>query len=427
MRGTVLGEASRTLQKSLWACSSMDMRRASLPPERSSREPRKPRPFGCLQATSHPITTPSPTSVPQACGTELKGLFVQILLLAREAGFLELGNISLDGTKVHADASKSKAVSYKRLIEIEARLKAEIDELFTLAEKADQRQIPEGMDLPAEIARREDRLRRLAEAKVVLEARAAERFAAEQAEYESKQRDRQAHEERTGKKPKGRSPQPPTPGPKDADQFNFTDPDSRIMKNSQNDGFDQHYNAQVAVDQDALLIVGCSVSNHPNDPVEVAPTVTSIPPELGAPGAALRAALDTGYFIETNISLLQEAGIDPYIATGRTSHHGGWRAFFEEAGPPPPEEATVREQMAYKLRTTVGKALYRRRKCTVEPTIGQIEVPQDCGIGSSPYAGCPTLPESGVWSAWRSPCAGFTRWRVRRQAIGPISKRNRAA
>lgn len=237
---------------------------------------------------------------------ELKGLFVQILLLAQEAGFLRLGNLSLDGTKVHADASKSKAVSYKRLIEIEARLNAEIDELFALAEKADLRgshTVPEGMDLPAEISRREDRLKRLAEAKAVLEARAKERFAAAQAEYVSKQRERQAHEERTGKKPRGRPPQPPAPGPKDADQFNFTDPDSRIMKNSQNDGFDQHYNAQVVVDQDTLLIVGCSVSNHPNDQAEVVPTISDIPAGLGMPATA---SLDTGYFSEANIHWLSE-------------------------------------------------------------------------------------------------------------------------
>jgi transposase len=321
---------------------------------------------------------------------ELKGLFVQILLLAQEAGFLQLGNLSLDGTKIHADASKSKAVSYKRLIEIEARLSAEIDELFALAEKADQRQVPEGMDLPAEIARREDRLKRLAEAKAVLEARAKERFAAEQSEYVSKQRERQAHEERTGKKPRGRPPVPPTPGPNDADQFNFTDPESRIMKNSQNGGFDQHYNAQVVVDQDALLIVGCSVSNHPNDQAEVVPTISDIPAELGTPATA---SLDTGYFSETNIHWLEEAGIDPYIATGRASHQGGWRAFFEDAGPPPPEGATLREQMAHKLRTALGKALYRRRKCTVEPTIGQIK--ETMGFRQFSLRGLPKV--AGEW------------------------------
>jgi len=174
---------------------------------------------------------------------ELRGLFVEILQLAQEMGLLELGNISLDGTKIHADASKSKAVSYKRLREIEAFLKTEVDELFTLAEQADQSALPEGMDLPSEISRREDRLKRLAEAKVTLKARAAERFAWEQAEYEAREQERKAHEERTGKKPPGKPPTPPTPEPKDTDQYNFADPDSHIMKNSRDGGFDQHYNA----------------------------------------------------------------------------------------------------------------------------------------------------------------------------------------
>ena len=301
---------------------------------------------------------------------ELRDLFVQILLVAQEMGVLELGNISLDGTKIHSDASKSKAVSYKRLIELESKLQTEVDELFALAEKADQSAAPEGMNLPEEIARREDRLARLAEAKVALQARAAERFAFEQTEYEAKQRERQAQQERTGKKPKGRPPAPPTPGPRDKDQYNFTDPDSRIMKNSRDEGFDQHYNAQAAVDQQALLIVGCSVSNHPNDLREVEPTVATIPPKLGVPPAA---ALDTGYFSEANVSILEALGIDPYIATGRDPHNAGWRAYFAQAGDPPPEAASLREKMAYKLLTVLGKSIYRRRKCTIEPVIGQIK------------------------------------------------------
>src|SRR5207253_889318 len=159
-----------------------------------------------------------------------------------------------------------------------------------------------GMDLPQEIARREDRLARLAEAKAALLARAAEREAAEGAEYEAKMRERQHQQKRTGKKPRGKPPTPPTPGPRDKDQYNFTDPDSRIMKNSKDDGFDQHFNVQTAVDQESLLIVGKSVSNHPNDHQEVAPTLASIPTEqIGTPAAA---ALDTGYFSEPNLALL---------------------------------------------------------------------------------------------------------------------------
>src|SRR5579863_983604 len=145
---------------------------------------------------------------------QLKGLFVQMLLLAQEMGWVQLGNISIDGTKIHADASKSKAVSYKRLLEIEAFLQAEVAELFALAQTADSA-LPEGMNLPEELARRQDRLQRLAEAKAVLLARAAERHAFEQAEYEAKVAERTQKQERTGKKPSGKPPTPPTPGPND--------------------------------------------------------------------------------------------------------------------------------------------------------------------------------------------------------------------
>jgi len=301
---------------------------------------------------------------------ELKGLFVQILVLSQETGLLDLGNISLDGTKVHADASKSKAVSYKRLLELEAKLRAEVEELFVLAEHADQRVGAEGMSIPAEIAMREERLKRLAEAKAAIEARAAERWAAEEAEYQAKERERQEYEERNGRKPPGPPPAPPTPGPKDTDQYNFTDPESRIMKNSQNGAFEQSYNAQAAVDQKTLLIVGHSLSNHPNDQGEAIPTLSSIPAQLGVPRAA---ALDTGYFSEANIHALQDAGVAAYIAAGRSPHNGGWKVFFQDAGSEPSEDASLREKMAYKLRTPEGKAIYRKRKCTVEPVFGQIK------------------------------------------------------
>jgi transposase len=300
---------------------------------------------------------------------ELKDLFVQILLLARETGVLEMGNLHIDGTKIHADASKSKAVSYKRLSEIELHLRAEVAELFALAEQADGA-VPEGMNLPQEIARREDRLQRLAEAKAVLEARAAERHSAELAEHEAKVRERAQNQERTGKKPRGRPPQPPTPGPKDGDQYNFTDPDSRIMKNSRDDGFGQHYNGQVAVEEGSRLIVGFSLSNHANDQREVEPTLASVPEELGPIRAA---ALDTGFFSRANINAFAARGIQAYIATGRDPHNRGWRAYFAGAGDPPPAEAGAREKMAYKLRTAIGKAIYRRRKCTVEPVIGIVK------------------------------------------------------
>src|SRR5436305_14833313 len=190
---------------------------------------------------------------------------VQVLLLAQEAGVLKLGTISLDGTKVHADASKRKAVSYPRLLEVEAQLRTEVEELFALSEQSDQPEAPDGLVVRQEMARREDRLARLAQAKAVIEARATERAAAEQAEYETKLAQRQERERTTGRRPGGRPPTPPVPGPRDGDQYNFPDPESRIMKSSTHAGFEQDDNAQVAVDQASLLIVGWALSNHPND------------------------------------------------------------------------------------------------------------------------------------------------------------------
>ena len=302
--------------------------------------------------------------------TEIKALFVQVLLVAQKAGALNLGNISLDGSKLHADASKSHAVSYKRLLELESELRQEVDERFVLGEQLEQSDLPDGLDLADEIAFREGRLVNLAQAKRVLEARAQERYEAEQAEYAAQLREREEKARRTGRKPGGRPPTPPTPGPRDQDQYNFTDPDSRIMKNSTNKGVDQHYNTQVAVDQDSFLIVANTLSNHPNDKGEAIPTLDAIPTEVGQPTAG---ALDNGYFSATNIAQMEARGIEPYIATGREPHHHSWRAYFAEQPTPPPADASPIEKMAYKLQTDIGQAIYRLRKATVEPVIGIIK------------------------------------------------------
>jgi transposase len=304
---------------------------------------------------------------------EIQELFVQVLLLAQAVGVLKLGNISLDGSKIHADASKSKAVSYKRLIEIEAQLRGEVNELFTLGEQADQGEVtlPEGLVIQDEVALRQARLLNLARAKAVLEERAKERYEAEKVEYETKQREREEKARKNRHKPKGRPPQPPQmEGPRDKEQYNFTDPESRIMKNSTNEGYDQHYNVQVATDQDSLLIVAHTLSNHPNDKQEAAPTLDALAPEVGRPAAA---ALDHGYFSEANIAACQKRGIDPYIATGREPHHLDWHTFFQDQPEPPAEDATAKVKMAYKLQTEIGQAIYRLRKCTVEPVIGIIK------------------------------------------------------
>ncbi len=303
---------------------------------------------------------------------EIKELFVQILLLAQAAGVLKLGNISLDGSKVHADASKSHAVSYKRLLELETQLRQEVQELLSLGEQADQGelQLPQGLVLEDELSLRQARLENLARAKAVLEERAKERYAAEQAEYEAKLKERTKKARKRQRKPQGRPPKAPEPGARDKDQYNFTDPDSRIMKNSSNDGFDQHYNVQVAADQESMLIVANALSNHPNDKQEALPTLKAISPEIGQPDAV---ALDHGYFSEANIQACEKLGIDPYIATGREPHHLDWHTFFQQHPEPPADEASPIVQMAYKLQTEIGQALYRLRKCTVEPIIGIIK------------------------------------------------------
>ncbi len=303
---------------------------------------------------------------------EIEDLFVKVLLLAQEVGVLKLGNLSLDGSKIHADASKSHAVSYGRLIELEMQLKGEVQELLQLGEQADEGELrlPEGLVVEDELALREKRLAKLAEAKAVLEARAEERYAAEKAEYEAQVAERSKKARKRHQKPKGRSPQAPEPGPREKDQFNFTDPDSRIMKNSTNDGFDQHYNVQVAADQASMLIVANALSNHPNDKQEALPTLQTLPEEIGKPEAA---AMDNGYFSEANIRGCEKLGIDPYIATGREPHHLDWRTFFKEQPEPPADTASAIIKMAYKLQSEFGQAIYRLRKCTVEPIIGIIK------------------------------------------------------
>jgi transposase len=326
-------------------------------------------PFRFIAGNMHPDHDTVANFRKQFLG-EIQALFVQVLLVAQEMGYLSLGNISLDGSKIHADASKSKAVSYKRLLAIEAHLQAQVAELFAMAETADGKAVPEGMVVEDEIAWRQERLERVAEAKAVLEARAQARYEAEQAEYEEKLHQREEKAAKKGQKPRGRPPQPPTAGPRDKDQYNFTDPESRVMKNANNGGFDQHYNVQVAVDQDSRLIVASGSSNHTTDRQEALPTVDAIPAGLGRPEAA---ALDNGYWSPDNVEGLLQRGIEPYIATGRDPHHGSWQAYFQHYPQPPAEDASAREKMAHKLRTVIGRAIYRLRKSTVEPVIGIIK------------------------------------------------------
>lgn len=297
---------------------------------------------------------------------ELKELFVQVLLMAQAMEVLQLGNISLDGSKIHADAAKSKAVSYERLLTLERQLRQEVEALFVLAAQADA---VAGRDPQAEIERRQQHLAGLAKAKAVLEMRAQVHDEQARAEYEAKVKKREEKAKRTGKKPKGRAPKPPTPGPKQKEQYNFTDPDSRIMKNGNNKAFEQSYNVQVAVDQQSLLIVANTLCNQTNDKQQALPTTDAIPAALGRPKAA---ALDAGYFSEENVRGLLDRDIEPYIATGREPHHRPWHTLLQPLAPPP-ADASLALHMAYKLQTELGKIIYAARKCTVEPVIGIIK------------------------------------------------------
>ena len=200
-----------------------------------------------------------------------------------------------------------------------------VEGLFLLSEQSDQREIPDGLVVREEIARREDPLARLAKAKAVLEARAIERAAAEQALYEATMAQRAERERTTGRRPGGRPPKPPVPGPRDGDHYNFTDPESRIMKNPTDAAFEQEYNAQIALDQESLLIVASALSNHPNDSQEAEPTLAALPSSIGTPEAA---AFDAGYFAPATLAACAKRDIEPYIATGRDPHHRSWQQRF---------------------------------------------------------------------------------------------------
>ena len=220
---------------------------------------------------------------------------MQVLLLAREMGMLKMGTVALDGTKIHANASRHSALSYEHAGKIEAQLKAEVSELMAKAEAADRADLPDGLSIPDELARRADRLTKLAAARASIFARAKERFAHEQAAYQAKLAARKARAEKTGKKPRGKPPEPPTAGPRPTDQINLTDDASRIMPVA-GGGFDQCYNAQAAVAADSLLVIASDVVQAANDKQQIEPMLDklhALPAELGKPTIL---PADHGYF-----------------------------------------------------------------------------------------------------------------------------------
>ena len=322
---------------------------------------------------------------------ELGPLFVQILQIAQEAGLLKLGTISLDGTKVKANASKHSAFSYEYACKIEEQLKKEVEELFRMAEASDTEAIPEGMDIPEELKRRGERLKVIAEAKREIERRAEERYKVEMAEYESKMESRKEKSERTGKKAGGKVPAQPEEGPKAKEQVNLTDEDSRIMPQS-GGGFEQSYNAQACVTEETLIIAAADVSQNPNDKREMEPMLEeleALPDELGKVEKILA---DAGYYSEANVEKCEEKEIEPYISPRREEHNRSLKTRIERArkdssqGKSAAEGAAQQgksdglaksekaaEKMRARLNTEEGRALYARRKCTVEPVFGIIK------------------------------------------------------
>jgi hypothetical protein len=306
-----------------------------------------------------------------------KAVFVQVVRLASEAGLVKLGNVSTDGTKIQGNASRHKAMSYGYMTKAVERLREEIEALVTAASQQDEAEDAvlgsrRGDELPAELARREDRLATIEAAMRRLEARAkAEADAERQRRIEA-----EAERQRTGQKRRGKAPKPVADAPMDKAQSNFTDPELHIMQTN-NKGWEYCGNAQASVDEACQIILACDVTDASNDKQQAEPVAQAtlatlaqagIAPPQDESGAvqAIPATLDNGYYSETAAQALEDLGFDPYMAMGRQRHHGS-----EAAASAPP--ATAKERMAAKVRTPAGKALYARRKVIVEPVFGQIK------------------------------------------------------
>lgn len=359
--------------------------------------------FRYLAANTHPdhdtIATFRRRFLPQ-----VEALFVQVLLLAREMNLVKLGRIALDGTKVKANASKHKALSYAHAKKIEAQLKAEVSALAAQAEAADQAPVVEGMDIPAEIARREARLEALADAKRVIEARAQERFEQEQADYQQKQAKRQAQRD-AGKKPRGRAPKPPQPGPRDTDQVNLTDEESRIMPVS-GGGFEQCYNAQAGVDTETMLVISTHMTQATNDKQQITPALARIGALPKALGTVTDLLADTGYFSKANVQACRENSIQPSLAVARDQHHLSVFDRFAPDDPAPISDDPV-AQMKHQLTTQSGRALYALRKQTVEPVFGIIK--QVMGLRQFSMRGLEKV--AGEWTL------ATLAWNVKRMSV----------
>lgn len=307
----------------------------------------------------------------------LAGLFLQVLMLCREAGLVKLGHVALDGTKVKANASKHKAMSYQRMCATEKRLEEEVKSLLANAETVDAAEDDkhgkgkQGDELPAELARRESRLTKIREARAALEREAKEKAARKAEEQKAKIEAREKKEKEMNRKLAGRRPDPPgdpdkaVPDPKA--QRNFTDPESRIMVDGSTKGFVQAFNAQAAVDEQAQVIVATAVTQQANDKQQFVPLLTKVEDNVGQLPAKVSA--DSGYFSEGNVTEESLAGVDLYVPPARQKHD----AKPTEATGSAPADASPADAMRHKLRTEEGREVYRMRKAIVEPVFGQIK------------------------------------------------------
>jgi len=304
-------------------------------------------------------------------GQQFESLFVQVLQIAHANRFSQFGQVSLDGTRIHANASRHSALSYGHAEQLEAQLREEVQQLLVLAQTADGAAVPDGLKVPEEIARREQPLGAIAAAKATIETRAKARHARERAEYDDKMKARAEKAARSGKQPRGRVPVAPVEGPRVQDQVNLTDDESRIMKVA-GGGFEQCYNAQALVDTGSLLVVVADLTQAANDKQQVTPMLEkldALPEALGSPATLLA---DNGYFSAANVETCRDAGIEPLIAVGREDHHAPWQARLGEPGPLA-AGATRGEEMKHRLKTCAGRAAYALRKQTVEPVFGIIK------------------------------------------------------
>lgn len=306
----------------------------------------------------------------------LESSFHQVLEVAARVRVLRVGDVTLalDGTKILASASKHSAVSHGHAVQQMVLLEEQIAELLAKADAADSAPLEDGLSVPEEIARRRDRIGKLREATAVIEARAKERHREELAAFEAKGREREERQKATGKTPRGRDPRPPQEGPRTKDQYNFTDPESRVMKTA--DGFAQTYNAQAAVEIQSRLVVSTAVSDAPNDKEQLVPTLGCVSPVLQSIGAVL---IDSGFYSEAAIAAAEQSQGDTpapkiYAATGRQPHGRTVAQLEARADPPAPgADASAKERMAHRLATQAGRKLYAQRKQTIEPVFGIIK------------------------------------------------------